>query len=195
MSSPDGLTGECRLTGGTSAGRAAEDEPGLVARARVGDTTALDELYRRHRDYVYTLCLNLCGDREEAQDLLQETFVRAWRGVSKFAGRSTLSTWLYRIAVNVAHDARQRRHSGRAPAPANSGGDQETVDHVRAVLGRLRPAHRAVLVLRYSMSLSHQEIADCLKWSVSRAKVTLHRAKRAFRDEYLRATDRDEVEA
>jgi len=195
MTSPDGVTGELRLAGGKSAGRPAEDEPGLVARAREGDTTALDELYRRHRDYVYTLCLNLCGDREEAHDLLQETFVRAWRGLGKFAGRSTVSTWLYRIAVNVAHDASRRRCSGRVPVPANPGGDQEMVDHVRAVLARLRPAHRAVLVLRYSMSLSHQEIAGCLKWSVSRAKVTLHRAKRAFREEYLRAADRDEVEA
>jgi RNA polymerase sigma-70 factor (ECF subfamily) len=195
MTSPDGLTGELGLTGGSSPGRAAEDEPGLVARARAGDTTALDELYRRHRDYVYTLCLNLCGDREEAQDLLQETFVRAWRGLSKFAGRSTLSTWLYRIAVNVAHDASRRRKSSPVPVPVNPGGDQETIEQVRAVLARLRPAHRAVLVLRYSMALSHQEIADCLKWSVSRAKVTLHRAKRAFKEEYLRAAGGDEVEA
>lgn len=194
MASPDGVTRELAVAARTS-GRAAEDEPGLVARARAGDTTALDELYRRHRDYVYTLCLNLCGDREEAQDLLQETFVRAWRGVSKFAGRSTLSTWLYRIAVNVAHDARGRRNSDRVPVPVNPSSDHETVDHVRAVLGRLRPAHRAVLVLRYSMSLSHQEIADCLKWSVSRAKVTLHRAKRAFKEEYVRAAGGDEVEA
>ena len=195
MARRDGVMRELRLTGGNSAGRAADDEAALIARAREGDTTALDELYRRHRDYVYTLCLNLCGNRDEAQDLLQETFVRAWRGLRKFAGRSSLSSWLYRIAVNVAHDAASRHRCITAVLPIDPPGDRQTVDDVRAVLARLRPVHRTVLVLRYNLSLSHQEIAGCLKWSVSRAKVTLHRAKRAFKDEYLRMAEMDEGEA
>ncbi|UCH34501.1 MAG: RNA polymerase sigma factor [Armatimonadota bacterium] len=181
------------MTEGSPATRAAGRDGALVARAQQGERAALDELYRRHRDYVYTLCFNLCGDREDAQDLLQETFVHAWRGLPKFAGRSSFTTWLYRIAVNVAHDAR-RRHREPMPTDRNPAADAETIDHVRAALARLRPAHRAVLVLRYSLSLSHQEIAECLHWSLSRAKVTAHRAKRAFKDEYLRLAGRDEIE-
>jgi RNA polymerase sigma factor (sigma-70 family) len=183
------------LTGGNAAGSPAGDEAALIARARSGDNDALDALYRRHRDYVYTLCLNMCGDRDEAQDLLQETFVRAWRGLRKFAGRSSLSTWLYRIAVNVARDAAGRRRPDTGVLPEIQSSDRDmTVDDVRAALARLRPAHRTVLVLRYNLALSHEEIAGCLKWSVSRAKVTLHRAKRAFKDEYLRIVADDEVE-
>jgi len=193
MPSQDGAIGELRLTEGTRARRAAEGESALIARARRGDTAALDQLYRRHRDYVYTLCLNLCGNREEAHDLLQETFVRAWRGLPKFAGRSSFSTWLYRIAVNVARSAARRRRDPVA-LPAKPEADLETVDRVRSALARLKPAHRLALVLRYSLGLSHQEIADCLKWSLSRAKVTVHRAKRTFKDEYLRMADADEVE-
>jgi RNA polymerase sigma-70 factor (ECF subfamily) len=194
MARRDGVMRELRLTGGNSAGRAADDEGALIARARADDVAALDELYRQHRDYVYTLCLNLCGNRDEAQDLLQETFVRAWRGMHKFAGRSSLSTWLYRIAVNVARDAAGRRRPETGVLPEIQSSDRDRMDDVRAVLARLRPAHRAVLVLRYSFSLSHREIAECLHWPVTRAKVTLHRAKRAFKDEYLRMAD-DEVDS
>jgi RNA polymerase sigma-70 factor (ECF subfamily) len=163
--------------------QAREAAPVLVGRARRGDVEAFDELYRLHRDKVYTLCLNLCRNREQAEDLLQETFVRAWRGLRKFRGASQFSTWLHRIAINVCRDAAPRRNP-QLELLTSAEPDEETVDRVRAALGRLRTPHRVVLVLRYTLSLSYQEIAETLNWSLSKVKVTLHRAKAAFRDVY-----------
>jgi RNA polymerase sigma-70 factor (ECF subfamily) len=175
-----------------SAKAVSEEEVALIARARRGDAGAFEELYRRHRNQVYTLCLNLCGNREDAQDLLQETFVNACRGLPKFAGRSAFGTWLYRIAVNVCAAARRRERT--APLPASDpGADAATIERVRDVLMRLRPAHRTVLVLRYSQELSYNEIAECLRWSLARVKVTIHRAKRAFKDAYLKADSAEEI--
>jgi RNA polymerase sigma-70 factor (ECF subfamily) len=160
----------------------------LVARARQGDEAAFDGLYRRHRDQMYTLCLNLCGDREQAKDLLQETFVRAWRGLPKFRGQSSFATWLHRIAVNICRDAARKRRpltsaTAAAASPA-SDPDVTTVEQVRATLSRLRAPHRMALVLRYNLSLSYQEIADLLNWSLPKVKVTLHRARAAFKTAY-----------
>jgi len=166
------------------AGSTVGDASALVARARQGDMAAFDDLYVRYRDQVYTLCLNLCGEREQAEDLLQETFVRAWRGLSGFRGRSQFSTWLHRISVNVCRDAARRRRSLQPEVRAGAERDDEIVDRVRSALGRLRTPHRVVLVLRYTLSLSYQEIAETLNWSLPKVKVTLHRAKAAFRDVY-----------
>lgn len=179
------------MKGSRAGTRAREADSALVACAQRGDTAAFDKLYLRHRDQVYTLCLNLCGDREQAQDLLQESFVRAYRALPKFRGRSRFTTWLHRIAVNLCRDAarRSQRPPHRTPAarPANTA----TVDQVRTALARLRPRHRAVLVLRYMQSLSYAEIAEVLRWPLPRVKVTLHRAKRAFKAAY---PDVDEYE-
>lgn len=164
------------------------DDSALVARARLGDSSAFDELYRRYRDQVYTLCLNMCGNRDEAQDLLQETFVHACRGLSKFGGRSRFTTWLYRIAVNAVRDSARRRKRSPVPPPAQAP-DLATVSHVRAALARLRQEHRDLLALRYSLSLSYQEMAECLRWPVGRVRATLHRARRAFKEEYLRIVE------
>ncbi len=172
---------------GASAGL--DEDSALTARARQGDTAAFDQLYRTYRNQLYTFCLNVCGDREEAADLLQDAFIRAWRGLAKFGGRASFRTWLYRIALNVCRDAAQQRKRVRqvqAAAPAES---DQGIGEVRAVLAQLRPAFREVLVLRYSQSLSYREIADRLDWSLSRVKVTLYRARHAFKNAYLRANE------
>jgi RNA polymerase sigma-70 factor (ECF subfamily) len=173
-----------RRSEGTGCGSA------LVGRARLGNVEAFDELYRLHRDRVYTLCVDLCGDRELAEDLLQETFVRVWRGLRGFGGRSSFATWVHRIAVNVCRDAARRRgrqaeEGGRSPNP-----DTETVDRVRVALARLRPPYRAALALRYTLGLSYEEIGETLGWSMPKVKVTIHRAKRAFRDAYCEGVER-----
>lgn len=161
---------------------------GLVARAQGGDLAAFDELYRLHRDTVYTLCLNLCGNREQAQDLLQETFVRGWRGLQGFRGQSAFSTWLHRVAVNLCRDAERRRRTRVGEAQAmiedQPGDGDQTAELVRATLGRLKKPYRVVLALRYTLSLSYDEIAETLGWSLPKVKVTLHRAKAAFRNAY-----------
>ncbi len=166
----------------------ADADTTLVSRARQGDAAAFEELYARYRDKVYGLCLSLIGDREDAQDLLQETFVRAYGALPRFRGGSRFGTWVFRIAVNACHDALRKRRRLPDPTPAPPQLDVEvepTVDRVRAALSCLVPKHRAVLALRYNRSLSYQEIAEVLGWSLARVKVTIFRAKHAFREAYL----------
>jgi RNA polymerase sigma-70 factor (ECF subfamily) len=162
----------------------------LVARARGGDATGLEQLYVRYREHVYNLCLSIIGDRDEAQDLLQETFVRAHRALPRFRGDAQFSTWLHRIALNLCQDAlrRRKRTAGLASSLPEQGAEPlAAAQEVRAALLRLRPRHRIVLALRYQQALSYQEIADLLRWPLGRVKVTLHRAKRAFKEAYLGA--------
>jgi RNA polymerase sigma-70 factor (ECF subfamily) len=161
----------------------------LIERARDGDAAAFEQLYLNHRDRIYALCLNLSGNREEAQDLLQETFVRAYQALPRFRGRSRFSTWLHRIAANLCCDAahQQRRAEELTPPhPESSPRPTETVERVRATLGLLPPRFRVVLALRYGQTLSYDEIAETLNWSLPRVKVTIHRAKRAFKEIYLK---------
>ena len=171
-----------------TAAQAGPADAALVARARQGDNRAFEQLYLGHRNQMYNLCLNLCGDSDQAQDLLQETFVRAYRALPRFRGSSTFSTWLYRIAVNVCRDAARRRRRMRlaesAAPDAPDVGVAQTVALVRSALLRLSPRHRAALALRYTLSLSHQEMANVLGWSLPKVKVTIHRARQAFKEAY-----------
>lgn len=178
------------LGGQRAAGEAGDAERALVERARRGDTGAFEQLYLSHRAQAHTLCLSLCGNREDAHDLVQEAFVRAYRGISRFRGRSSFSTWLQRIAVNVWRDTLRRRPA-EAPDPAEGGqpSNPEAADLVRAAMLRLQPEQRLVLSLRFSQSLSYQEIAEVLRWPPGRVRMSIHRARRAFRDAYRRANE------
>jgi RNA polymerase sigma-70 factor (ECF subfamily) len=168
---------------------ARQGEAALVARARRGDGLAFEQLHAKYRNRLFTLCLNLCGEREEASDLLQETFLRAWRGLRGFGGRSEFSTWLYQIALNVCRDAGRRRRRAPARPSIPPGRDAAAVARVREALGRLREPYRVALVLRYGQALSYQEIADQLRWTLPKVKMTLHRAKLAFREAYLQTEE------
>ncbi len=160
-------------------------EAALIDSARQGDGLAFEQLHARYRNRIYTLLLNLCGDREEAHDLLQEAFLRAWRGLRGFRGRSEFSTWLYQIALNAGRDALRRRRAAPSPPEPVIGGDAAIRERVRTALGHVQPSYREALVLRYTEELSYQEIADHLDWSLPQVKMTLYRAKLAFRQAYL----------
>jgi RNA polymerase sigma-70 factor, ECF subfamily len=165
------------------------DDSELVGVAARGDREAFDVLVERHRRTVYQVCYRFVNNHEDASDLAQDAFVRAWKGLKNFKGQSALSTWLYRIAVNVCLN----RVSARTPAmePIDStdhvadlrieGAQHAMIREERAVAVRkaiasLPDKQRATLILRTYHDMSHQQIADVLGSSVGAVKANFFHA-------------------
>jgi len=164
------------------------DERGLVEACLANRPGAFDLIVERHRRPVYQLCYRFVGNHEDASDLSQDVFLRAYRGLKNFRGQSTIATWLYRIGVNVclnrlsgktlaveAIDAREFVDAG-AESPSDRLLRAERGARVRAAIRQLPPKQRAALVLRTYHELSHQEIADVLGSSVGAAKANFFHA-------------------
>ncbi len=175
-----------------------DDLETLVDAARGGDRRAFDELVRQTYEDTYTLAYRLTGNEEDARDVVQETYVRAWKGLKKFRGDARFSTWLYRITANAGYTLTKKRRKHRhepmgddaveIPEP-NTAADPEAVaeasllrEEVAAAVDELPPKLRAVVVLKDVYDLSHDEIAEELGISESAAKVRLHRARRKLHD-------------
>ncbi len=173
------------------------NEAELVGSARGGDRQAFDELVRRTFVDTFTLARRLTGNEEDARDVVQEAYLRAWKGIGKFRGEAAFSTWLYRITANAAQSSVQRGRRHRAEPfaddfePVDAGAEAmvaqgaesaETLDKIAAALDDLPAKLRSVVVLKDVYGLSHEAIADELGISVSAAKVRLHRARRKLRD-------------
>ncbi|MDB5876320.1 MAG: polymerase sigma factor, sigma-70 family [Ramlibacter sp.] len=147
---------------------------------------------------TYTLAYRLVGNEEDARDVVQETYLRAYKGIGKFRGDAQLSTWLYRITANCAANqlGRRRRHRHEellddTPVPDRSP-ERDPVARAEAAslrerlteaLEDLPPRLRAVIVLRDVYDLPHEAIAEELGISTSAAKVRLHRARRKLREQ------------
>lgn len=173
------------------------DEPELIAAAKDGDHSAFEELVRRTYLDTYTLAHRLTGNEEDARDVVQEAYLRAWRGIGKFRGEAQFSTWLYRITANASatHQRTRRRHRTEPlderhdPIEQHPDASPVAVAEGRELLGRLSaavdalpPKLRQVVVLRDVYSLPHEAIAAELGISEAAAKVRLHRARRKLRD-------------
>jgi RNA polymerase sigma-70 factor (ECF subfamily) len=168
-------------------------EAELVARAQGGDVGAFERLSSAYADRLFMLLLRLLGDRAEAEDVAQEVMLRAWQGIARFQGRSSYFTWLYRIAVNEANralDKRARRPAGVAirdqelllpGSPADDPSRQAEVSELRTALGRalagLPPALRTAIVLRDVEGFSTQEAAEIAGVSQAAFKSRLHQAR------------------
>ena len=175
----------------------------LVAEARDGDRSAFDALVRRTWADTYSLAFRLTGNAEDARDVCQEAYLRAYRGLRRFRGDARFTTWLYRITANCASTqlGRRRRHrheeldedlelSDPSPSidPVNRSESASLRDAVQKALAALPPKLRTVVVLRDIYDLSHEVIAAELGISVSAAKVRLHRARHRLRDDvFLRS--------
>lgn len=165
-------------------------EADLVAACLEGRPGAFDEIVERHRRAVYQVCYRFVGHHEDASDLSQDVFLRAFRGLRNFKGQSALGTWLYRIAVNVCLnrvsvktpdtepiDAQQHLDT-RTESPSDRVLRGERASQVRAAILRLPAKQKAALVLRIYQDLSHQEIADMLGSSVGAVKANVFHAIR-----------------
>ena len=171
-------------------------EEQLVARARAGEREAFEELVREHADRLHAVVLRVCGSTHEAEEITQETFLRAWRSLERFEGRSRFFTWLYRIGVNETKRRLERRGRGPRTAsledPAVEVADQRPGPHGRAESGELQRAlerailglpveYRMPLVLRDVEGLSTAEAAAIMELGEAAFKSRLHRARLAVR--------------
>lgn len=176
-----------------------EDElKDLIAQAKQGDRAAFDELVKATYQRVHGLALRLTGNEHDADDVVQDTYVRAFRSLRKFRGDARFSTWLHRITANSASTfmGRRQRHSRHDDIDAvidladhREANDPEFALQNGAVGQRLRRALdnlperlRNVVVLRDVHGMSHREIAEELEISEAAAKVRLHRARARLRD-------------
>jgi RNA polymerase sigma-70 factor, ECF subfamily len=168
-------------------------ETELVELSLAGRTEAFDVIVSRHRRTIYQVCYRFVGSHEDASDLAQDVFVRAYRGLKGFRGHSSLGTWLYRIAVNVCLnrlntktpvteelDARQHVDA-RSESPADRLLKRERAASLRAAIAQLPRKQRATLILRVYHDLSHQEIASILGSSVGAVKANFFHALNALR--------------
>lgn len=168
----------------------------LAGAAREGDRAAFEELVRLTSPDTYTLAFRLMGDEDDARDVVQEAYLRAYRGIGKFRGDARFTTWMYRITANcaVTHLERRRRHRHEELAedavfadasPERDPQARTDINALRAeltqALQELPPRLRAVVVLRDIYDLPHEAIAAELGITETAAKVRLHRARARLR--------------
>lgn len=170
----------------------------LVLAAKAGDRGSFDDLVRITYADTYTLAFRLTGDEEDARDVVQESYLRAYRGLRRFRGDAQFTTWLYRITSNCAATQMGKRSRHRheeideeiadddlrvAADPEASLEAAALRDRLQVALLGLPPRLRTVVVLRDVYDLPHESIAAELGISVSAAKVRLHRARRRLRED------------
>ena len=185
-----------------------DDEAAIVAQARQGDAKAFSELLRRYEGKIFRLALHITQNREDAEDVLQETFLKAYEHLDQFQGQSKFYTWIVRIAVNQALMKLRKRKSDRSVSldeTIDTGEDtvareiaawdenpeqRYSREEINGILGSaidgLAPIYRAVFVLRDVDELSTEETAEALSLSVPAVKSRLLRARLQLRDKLTR---------
>jgi len=181
---------------------AAQDDPGLIAACRAGQAEAFGVLVRRYQDRLYPSIVRLVGSREDAQDVVQDAFIKAFQKLDQFQGDSSFYTWIYRIAINLAlsgkrsrkprllqslqlgdrHQAVEDRADQSAdndPVAALERSERESM--VEAALRKLCPEHRAVVVLKDFDGYRYEEIAALLNIPIGTVRSRLHRARAELR--------------
>ena len=176
------------------------DEAALLERAQAGDEAAFGRLVRLHERRVFATAVQMLGDRGEAEDAAQEAFLRAWRALDRFDGRSKLSTWLYRITVNVClNTLRKRKRTAAADVddprmpeptadpdqsqtdPARSFEARQLQERLAVALDELSPSLRSAVVLVLLQGLPHKEAAEVLGCPEGTAAWRIHEARRRLR--------------
>jgi RNA polymerase sigma-70 factor (ECF subfamily) len=180
------------------------DDRCLIDACRSGKTEAFGVLVSRYQDRLYPTVFRLTGCAEDAHDLLQEAFLRAYEKLGRFHGESSFYTWIYRIAINLAlSDRRKRRHESKA-GPLGDPTDARVEDdpagpleraerdaRIQEALDALAPDHRAVVVMKEFDGLHYEEIAATLGVPVGTVRSRLHRARCELRDLLRSLIDED----
>ena len=180
----------------------------LVARCRAGDEQAWAELVEATHREVYSLCLRILRDPDDAAEATQDAYLKAWRGLKGFRGEAMFTTWLYRVAANAAI-SKQRRRTRRwqhetgvsddqigiasASDPAHDAELRLELGAVEAALARLPVLYRSAVVLRDVYGFSTEEVAKQLGISETAAKVRVHRGRRKLKAELYPQTEERKV--
>lgn len=172
------------------------DEAALIGRARQGDPQAFEGLVLRYQRYVYNLALRVVGNPMDAEDIAQQAFVRAWRGLPQFKGEAHFSTWLYRIVTNVCYDHLPRIKRDLTTlepddviedVPDEQQGVERTVltdEECRLLheaLNKLPESYRLLLTLRHLQELSYEEIAGVTGMPLGTVKTGIFRARQKLK--------------
>jgi RNA polymerase sigma-70 factor, ECF subfamily len=178
------------------------DDAALIARCRSGDLTAFEPLVEKYRQRVYRLAYNVLRDPEEAWDVAQDAFIRAYQALPSFRGDSAFYTWLFRIVMNVARD-RARQHAARGRAfgtervpeedwdralvdrgsgPDANAAQVEERERIARALSTLSEPHRTIIMLSDVEGLTYREIAEVLNVPMGTVMSRLHNARRRLRD-------------
>jgi RNA polymerase sigma-70 factor (ECF subfamily) len=177
----------------------AEDERALVGQAQEGDLAAYDVLVRRYQDRLYATLYHMTSNHEDAADLTQETFVKAFRALRSFKGDSGFFTWVYRIAINkTINFLKQRKHRGQVSlndldlqaendpdlvaliserTPRREAGLRELQERLNMAMQRLSEEHRMVVTLHDIQGLKHEEIATLMRCNVGTVRSRLFYAR------------------
>ena len=177
------------------------DDLQLVARSQAGDTAAFNELVTRYRSRAFSMIYQMTRNEQDAWDLAQDGFVKAWKAIGRFRGQSSFYTWLYRILMNVTIDSMRRKHiqsgiefddqiglrqiePGAATAPraelqpAEKISDQEIRGRIDEAIAKLSPEHRAAIVMREIDGLEYTEIAAAMECSLGTVMSRLFYARK-----------------
>lgn len=217
MAQPLGKSGSLSILAGAQTGVSEEDSR-ILRGLRAGIESAYEELIDRYEQPVYGMVYRLLGNSSDASDVVQEVFLKVFRGINSFREQSSLRTWIYRIAVNEAHNHRRwfARHCQReVPLPyerdeqtcsvecaADPGRspyeqvlDNEHRSLIERALTRINPVFRTAVVLRDIQNLSYEEIAEILQVSIGTVKSRILRGREALRRELTQRPDRSLAEA
>jgi RNA polymerase sigma-70 factor (ECF subfamily) len=176
----------------------------LVKKVQQGDLAAFSILIERYQERLYSMALRILGSPEDAKDVTQEIFIRAYRALHKFRGEAAFSTWLYRLATNLCLDMvrARKREGGRsvsfegteslpekvadsALGPEELTIERDTRQRVRRAIAELPENYRVVLVLHHYQGLSYREIARVLGVPINTVATYIARAKQKLRDTLL----------
>lgn len=184
------------------------EDAGLVRRFNDGDESAFIEIMNRHKTRIFAAALALLRNRSDAEEITQDTFIRAHRGLANFRGDSSVATWLHRIAVNLARNRywyffRRRRHATLSldatlgetgegafsdlvstpdSDPSQESSRNEFVEAVETCMEKLEPSHRRILAMRSVLDQSYEEIAGALGINVGTVKSRIARARERLRN-------------
>lgn len=181
-----------------------ESDEAIVRAVRAGDTEAFARLIDRHEERVFAVLVRLTGDRQAAEELAHETFVRAYRGLGHFRGDASVGTWLVQIAIHLARDRVRERSRSKsvsldallereadAPVfaetrpqydPLSGLSERETAERVEAALQELPPSYREAFVLFHLQEMPYEAIAETTGDSVGSLKVRVHRARKLLKE-------------